>query len=417
LPPEKMPTPVPPSPMSTRGVGASTKASAIRLSQSTSALDDIKFEQEADPDSKMKDTGSKMKRKTYGGTLSGRTFVRNPAESVDDLNDTDKQAVLSDIDEHKARMAKELAKKQRKHKTRRNKEEAANREKEKAIKDEAQELLDARGSRKVDELKKWLKRKAEESRAKKERDAETMNQVLEKEMQKSESLAHFEQVRLNDREKRLRIADRQRAKFDAQLAKCGPPRGMLPKMGQRGAPLAQQNLAQLSPNSENQQEPSSGSASAPELQMPKRMVHRHIHHHVHYHEGPDGPNEVGPEVQHQLEAASEAKVHQQLKAGGMAAGPPAQAMPMYGQRAGPRGAAASDPLGQDPTMQRFRPNGDDPCSLMRTQDAFQQGRRPGGLVNYNQNVDRAFGSYADSGRPRYGRAVCEPVGPAGASWS
>merc|ERR1719282_969297 len=166
----------------------------------------------------------------------------------------------------------------------------------------------------------------------------------------------------------------------------------------------------------------------------QRVVHRHIHHHVHYHEGGDyDPSDADVDgnmatrqqftsinEQRQMEMASEARVRAQLEA---------QDTPSNSMMAMRHSASADqvrlpyvdpsfDSGAETPTMHHAVSMGNVPLGyggnqfdMTRTQQAFRGGQslpaldvqdmgRRNGLVQYSKNVERAFGSYGDSGRPR-----------------
>jgi len=151
----------------------------------------------------------------------------------------------------------------------------------------------------------------------------------------------------------------------------------------------------------------------------QRVVHRHIHHHVHYHEGSDpesGGEEqrlspaqftASPEQQRQIEMASEARVRAQLEAD-----------PQYGPGLAQSASAGSLQPSRMPSMQRSASvpgGGGFAPGATRSQEAalrrstlpaleMDLGRRAS-LARYKGNVQRAIGSYSDSGRPRFARAT------------
>lgn len=356
-------------------------------------------------------------------------FERTRAQEVEHLSDDEQKAILADIETAKAKKMEEIQEKQKHHKERKKKEEAAKAEKL-ALMKKAEEEEEEKRKKKVKELKKWLKRKEEETRMRKERDAEMLQIVMQKEVEKSEALKKVEEDRLKERERRLHIAEKQKAKLEAQL------------LLSREAARSMKNM-ELEPI---EQPPVDMEGTQPVAAPPPgRVVHRHIHHHMHYHEGDEGsggeaaPGGPSEEDRRKIEMASEARVRDQLetsgqqaypgKMGGMMPGPSAGMYPpMY------RGLPPVDSGAGTPTMHRAlsMPNmppgygnygyGAPPMAgpgamrmgVSQTQQAFRQpaaygalppmdlqdvGRR-NGLVRYAGSVQRAMGAYGDSGRPR-----------------
>jgi len=253
-PPSEPPAPSPPG--STRDLSASSSAAALRGTQAR--LGEAEAAAPAVP----------VKRKTYGGTLEGGKFVRTQAESVDELSADVKKEILEDLLAAKKKKEHDLLEKQKLHKARRKQEEASKAEKMNATMSEAEAQEEDRQHRKVKELKKWLKKKEDETRARKARDAEMLKMVMDKESKKSETMKKLEKDRLAQREKRLRQAELQRAHLEAKLmlsrdaskvdmppgdtmypsAKLMPPAtmlppGMLPPMQHPAAPHGRGSMA------------------------------------------------------------------------------------------------------------------------------------------------------------------------------
>jgi len=158
-----------------------------------------------------------IKRTTYGGTLEGGRFVRTTAERLEELSEEQRQAIKADMEASKQQREQELQERQRQQRIRRKKEEQRRQEKFKADSHEVEAVEEERQRKKVKELKKWLKRKEEETRARKARDAEMLAVVMEKESQKTESAKKVEQERLALRQKRLHQAELKKAHLEAQL--------------------------------------------------------------------------------------------------------------------------------------------------------------------------------------------------------
>lgn len=174
-------------------------------------------------------------------------------------------------------------------------------------------------------------------------------------------------------------------------------------------------------------------------QQRKRVIHRHIHHHVHYHEGGEGeesqnggsPQADASRSRHggdgypmqdprQIELMSEAKVRAEMEAsassptGGMMQSISATQLQSQGPLIIDSGAETPH-LRRAMSMGMIPPGyGDDSAMQMtRTQEAFHRSALPQlgpqdparrrSLVAYPRSVERALGSYADSGRPSYVR--------------
>eukprot|EP00927_Polykrikos_kofoidii_P030828 TRINITY_DN26534_c0_g1_i1.p1 TRINITY_DN26534_c0_g1~~TRINITY_DN26534_c0_g1_i1.p1 ORF type:complete len:1386 (+),score=301.60 TRINITY_DN26534_c0_g1_i1:96-4160(+) len=399
-------------------------------------------------------TAQVAKRKTYGGTLEKGKFVKN-AVDLDKMTEAEKKAILSDIEEEKRRTMVEVAEKQEKHKLRAKMELEKKKEKYNAAVGDVKYEEDQRRHLKEKEMKNWLKQKEEESRAKKAKAKEMLVSVMEKENQKSETLKKLEEQRLRERERRLRAAQKQKAKLEDQLlaskvaagiacatnssslAFVGKTQQSGPQQWAGGMPVpvkqAPVGMEKMSTNATSpsiemmklQKSPPPGVGLTPAQQ---RVLHRHIHHHVHYHDGEDGdgtgaddrPMDVNgdlhdartrimsPQEQRRLEMSSEARIRDQIEA---APGTPAERF----------GIGGVDNFAETPhmqrgggSMQRLLPGGGSLANgdMTRTQEAFRRtpslpqigpfgGGRAGNLQGYSRSIERAFGSYADSGRPRY----------------
>mmetsp|Transcript_136869 Transcript_136869/g.355250 ORF Transcript_136869/g.355250 Transcript_136869/m.355250 type:complete len:1369 (-) Transcript_136869:35-4141(-) len=329
-------------------------------------------------------------RKSYGGTVVGGKFIRSNADTIDDLSEADKQKVLADIEQKKMEQQALIAEKAKFHKSRKQKEEQSKQERFKAQLGEAEAQEEERRKKKVKELKKWLKKKEDEQEKRRARDAEIMAQVMEKEAQKSEAMKKIEADRLEQRERRLRIAERQKVKIEQQL--------LLSREAARAPPLKE-----VQPVKDEQPKMAAGK---------QRVVHRHLHHHVHYHDsdeeaahsgdhGPAGYKYIATEDERkQMEAATEARIRAQLESGGgpeeylKSLGPPYGRLP------------SADDGAQTPPKRRALSHGSlplayhDPMGLSRTQQAFTRQPMLPQLPVYQRGLERAMGSYADSGRPK-----------------
>lgn len=316
-------------------------------------------------------------RKSYGGTVVGGKFVRAAAGTIDEMSEADRQAVLADIEAKRQHQQTVVAEKSKMHKARNEKDQQAKSDKFKAQLNDAESLEEERRKKKVKEMKKWLKDKEEAARSKKDKDSAMIQSIVDKEREKAESLKRVEEDRQEQRERRLRIGERQKAKLEQQLS--------MSKEAARSAPLLMksQNKVPLDAAGGKQ-----------------RIVHRHIHHHLHYHDdeegGPDGEGEGGPmqagdymmasdEQSRGMEMATEAKL-----------GPGAYRD--FG------GLPQIDSGAETPTKRRALSHGmlplsyEDAMRMSKTQQAFRQPQLPA-LPAYNRGLERAMGSYADSGRP------------------
>jgi len=426
-PPERMESPAPPAPSGRTAAAASAgaTASSMKLSQSDGAIEGLKS----------------TSRKTYGGTLVGGRFVRNHAESVDDMSRQEREACLADIEARKQMMSAELKVKQKAYEERQRLLGEARQEKYNAQMGAAEALQEDRRRRKVDELKSWLKLKEDQVRAKKEREDKMVNEVLEKEKAKTEANRVLEEKRVEERERRLKIGQKQKEQIAAQ---------MIASRAERPANRSH-NTSQMS--NEGASMPSGRSSGYPPMAVDQelqgaapqqRVVHRHIHHHVHYHEGSNvegGPQDSGSaplsaisqgkdvpvvstEEQRQIEMASEARVREKLEVSGVEANQDGERHQShhFHQHLGP-GMPYADPGAVTPTSEHMRKahsmgalaqDGNE-----RTQEAFYRPAMPGipmnmgsnieelgkqkGLKNFAGTVNKAFSAYANAGRVDYNR--------------
>lgn len=317
--------------------------------------------------------GKKKTKKSYAGAIVGGKFVRKTADTADDLTEDERQEIVADIDAKRREMHTVVTEKSKMHKARQEKEEQAKAEKFKAQLTEAEHLEAERRKKKAKELKKWLKVKEEEARLKKNKDNAMLDSLVQQEREKADALKRVEQDRLEQRERRLRIADKQKAKMDRQLL-------LSRDCNSRSAPLLmKQEHLEMTPEdidmalSEQQQ----------------RVIHRHVHHVLHYHDekGAGQMDDSGYMNQERVEWAAEAKLGR---------GPPDMSD-------GFSGLPRIDPGAQTPTKRRAMSHGilpgpGDPMRMSSTQQAFRQPLPK--LPAYQQGLDRAMGSYADSGRPQ-----------------
>lgn len=238
-------------------------------------------------------------RKTYGGTLMGTQFVKNTSTSIDELSEADRQAIAADIEKQRQAKVAELQRRQKKHEARRKKEQMQETMKMRAQQDQAGTDEQKRRMKNVEELKSWLQRKEEESRIRREQEAEAMQSIVEKARSKEEALRIMEERRQEDRRRRLAVAERRKAQLTNMLAA-----GSSPSSSQELKPAPRQRP----------QEASHGGSS---------VLHRHVHHHVHYHRSKDGELDAGdsqgswlqmsPEEQRALERSSEQQALQELQ--------------------------------------------------------------------------------------------------------
>merc|ERR1712232_1227535 len=149
----------------------------------------------------------------------------------------------------------------------------------------------------------------------KARDAEMLQMIMDKDACKSEVDKKLEQERLLEREHRLRRAEKQRVKVEAQLLTAHQVMGL--DFGKAGRKM----LLMEDCNELNMQMQDSFEMSQQPPRQP--VAHSHIHQHMHYQEGSDfgsgldsGTQVVfpGTEEQRQIEMASEARVQAQFEA-------------------------------------------------------------------------------------------------------
>lgn len=430
--------PRPPTPdrLSAKELSDGSKATALRTSQSAGALGS---------------SSPPASRRTYGGELKGGKFIRAHVDSVDALTEADKQALKRDMEELKAKKMLDIEEKRKKHEFRREKEKSLKEEKFRLQHDEQQSIQSDRKRENAKGVRTWLMRKDDEIAAKKKKESEMMMQVMEKEHAKNEAAKKLELDRQADRERRLRIHEKQKAKLASQLVKSREAKMAMPIPMEPNHAMSAQLDPHL-PMPTQLDSPQSMEVFDPQRQaMPRqqRVVHRHIHHHVHYHEGGDCPSDAEDEgametrqpftslqEQRQMEMASEARVRAQLEA------QEAQDTPTNRKLAMMQSASADqllhnrlpsvdpnfDSCAETPTMHHAVSMGHVPMSygdnqfdMTRTQQAFRGGQslpaldvqdmgRRNGLVQYSKNVERAFGSYGDSGRPRAIRPHAGMVG-------
>jgi len=395
---------------------ASSQANALRESQSTGALNE----------------GETPKpRKSYAGKMKNGKFERTKAESVEDMSKEARDAILADIEENRQKKMQAIKEKSKKHDKMKKQYEQAKHDHFRSQMDEAEALEEDRRKKKVKELKKWLKQKEAEDAAKKARDAAMMQEIVEKETQKAESLKKVEEERKAERERRLQANERAKAKLEQQLLASreaatnekklavpqaqpempqGPPELVDPRMQQQQMLIQQQKMMQ--------QQQMQGYPMAPAA--PQRVVHRHIHHHVHYHEGGEDGQTGSPTTdddKRRIEMQSEDRIRQQLEEqemGQMSYG--MQQSASMGRMLPPVDYGAETPT----SMQRAASMGQMPgrwagpqdgMRMTQTQQAFRQpslppvdaqelGRR-NGVPSYGHGVQKAIGTYANSGRPTF----------------
>jgi hypothetical protein len=412
-PPETT-TPAPPS----QGPDPSEiKAAQIKLSQSDGALQDEK---------RLPATV----RKSYGGKLVGGTFVKSSAETVHDMTDAEIQQCQEDIARLDAAKREKLKISKEHHKQRKKMEEQRKQDKFNGEMKDAEALEEERRKRKVKELKKWLKQKEADARAKKEKEQAMMQEILQKEKDKADKFAEVEKKRAEERERRLRIGELQKAKLESQMA-FGGPKPMFPQHSskQHSRTMSGDEFPFSGPSQDSlAMQPVVPGKPLPQFKE-QRVVHRHIHHHVHYHDGDDGQDQtpglqfVSSEEQKQFEMESEARVRSQLeKLGPLQLGrtmsqhlhqhiamprmevDPGAETPTNNRRAMSMGALVD---GNEQTQKAFYPA--KPYRQL-SEEVHELGRRRG-LEKFAGNVNRAFGSYADSGRPHVAQHLSSNLKP------
>jgi hypothetical protein len=414
-PPEMTASPMPP-PSSTLTPEVA-KAAMLKQSQSDSAL-----EIKQDPPG-----AAPKQRKTYGGTLIGKEFVRSSAENVEDMSPEERQQCLDDIERRRQETLAILEVKKKFHKERKKQREMARTERYQTEMGNAEALEEERRNKKVKELKKWLKLKEDQVKAKKEREQAMIAEVMQKEVEKSEAKKVLDQKREEERDRRLKAGERQKAKVEAQMMMSRQQKAE--QEGSGSHTPADPQAAQVGAMGYPQ-----GMAPFPGQQRTaaqQRVVHRHIHHHVHYHEGNGleaASNDeeggampsVGLEERQQIEMASEARVRSQLETvKGQVDASESQSQHHFHQHLGllpqvDSGAVTPPTMFRQAYSMGALPDGSD-----RTQEAFYKAALPQsmsaemqevskrrGLKKYAAGVDRAFSSYADAGRPLRCRPAC-----------
>merc|ERR1712048_507761 len=147
----------------------------------------------------------------------------------------------------------------------------------------------------------------------------------DKDASKSEVDKKLEQERLLEREHRLRRAEKQRVKLEAQLLEARQVMGLdCGKAFRKMIPVEVMEATQQSDMDCNELKVQMRDSFEMPQQPPRQHVaHSHIHQHMHYQESGDFDSSldsgsqatlVGPEEQRQIEMASEARVLAQLEA-------------------------------------------------------------------------------------------------------
>eukprot|EP00931_Biecheleriopsis_adriatica_P005534 TRINITY_DN107033_c0_g1_i1.p1 TRINITY_DN107033_c0_g1~~TRINITY_DN107033_c0_g1_i1.p1 ORF type:complete len:1559 (+),score=429.79 TRINITY_DN107033_c0_g1_i1:111-4679(+) len=415
---------------SARNMSQSNQANSLRQSSSAKTLDPVQLP---------------PKSKEYAGKVKNGKFERTKIENVEDFTETEKAAILADIEMARQKKMQEIMEKSKGHQKRRQQQDQARSDHVRNMRMEAESLEEERRRKNVKALKKWLKQKEAEDKAKKERENAMLQELMEQETKKADLQKQTELERLEQRERRLKAAEKNKAKLEKQLLASreaalqqklnppqqdqmqmppGPPEMVDPRMQQQQMLIQQQMMQQqqlMHPSAQQMHGQQPGYPQMPP-QM-QRVVHRHIHHHVHYHEGEEGEGSPGASMEdrRRIENSSEERVRQQLEAQEMQMGQ----MGMFqsasaGQLRHP-GLPPVDHGAETPTMQRGGSMGHlqgqwggDESTIMRmtrTQEAFrpsplpqldaQEAGRRHGVPNFGKSVERAIGSYADSGRPRF----------------
>eukprot|EP00928_Gymnodinium_smaydae_P054073 TRINITY_DN37914_c0_g1_i1.p1 TRINITY_DN37914_c0_g1~~TRINITY_DN37914_c0_g1_i1.p1 ORF type:complete len:1392 (+),score=310.31 TRINITY_DN37914_c0_g1_i1:200-4177(+) len=212
-------------------------------------------------------------RKHYAGQWVNGKFERTKATSLEDLSPEEKQQVLNDIEEVRRQKVAELVRRQKKHAAKQKKDQRREVAKFHINEDATKHFAADFGQKKAEEMKKWLKRKTEDGKAKSKKEAEAMQHLMDKKAAQKEAAERYGSQLQADRERRLRLAEQRRDFIMQTMAMRGPPAGgYFP-----GQP----------------QEMMAPTMAMPPMAMPQnpRMMHRHVHHHMHYH----GGAESGPE--------------------------------------------------------------------------------------------------------------------------
>jgi len=401
---------------SARELSGSSSANALRQSQSTGALDGGQ---------------TPKQRKNYAGKMKNGKFERTKAETVEDMKPEERDAILLDIEENKRRKMEAIKEKSKKYEKMKKQAEQAKQDVFRRQMSEAEAFEEERRKKKVKELKKWLKMKEAEDAAKKAKDQAMMQEIVEKETQKAEALAKVEEERKAERERRLRANERAKAKLEEQMGSSkeaalgAPPQKMAPQMAQGPPEMVDPRMQQQQMHIQQQmmmQQQQQQMTQHPQQQMqgypmmapsaaPQRVVHRHIHHHVHYHEGGEDGEAGSPSMddRRRIEMQSEDRIRTQLEAQEMSYGDRQSS----GRMLPPvdHGAETPTSMQRAASMGQFSGPDDYGMRMTQTQQAFRGGNLPpvnaqelgrsAGVPNYGSGVQKAIGTYANSGRPTF----------------
>lgn len=133
----------------------------------------------------------------------------------------DKMAILEDILKEKKLKEQELLERQRWHRARQRQQKAAATLRAELLRATWQAMDEERQQRKVRELKRWLDRKEKEARQRRHRDAEAVEEVLKKDFRRFQTQLRSQEAWAEQRERRLRVAERRRMQLEAQLLGSG----------------------------------------------------------------------------------------------------------------------------------------------------------------------------------------------------
>lgn len=316
-------------------------------------------------------------------------FVKSSIE-LEQMSETNKQAILDDIEAVKQRMMEEVAIRAKEHKKRRAKEQARQQAAYEAQTEKATEEAEAKREKKAGEMRKWLQMKEDEIKRKKLREDAMVGELRAKETEKQDNLKKMEELRLEQRERRIEAARQKNAQMEEEMQTQKAMR----REG-RAAATASHHSGKGSGSmdilSRSMDDAPNSISLPPSLSMSDKVLHRHIHHHVHYHEGGDVGSKLNDNDTRNFEQASENRVREQLES----AEEPGDV----------------DNFAKTPSMRKAQSVSQIPYAggMNRTQESFKRveslpqltpaGSR--GLGGYQKGLVRAQDSYSNSMRPCY----------------
>jgi len=201
-------------------------------------------------------------RKHYAGTFKDGRFEKTRASRVEDLTEAERQELIAEMEADRRRKVEELVRRQKKHASKHRKNQRREVQQLQGSLEDREQWSDVNRGKNAHELKKWLKQKDEESKARRQKEAEAMARVKAQFNMQAEMVHKYERANAENRERRLRIAEKRRTAIEEAMSMRG---------GVGTAPV-----------------PPTVGMFYPQAQ---RMLHRHVHHHMHYHSGGQGGDE------------------------------------------------------------------------------------------------------------------------------